>query len=148
MYFNACSILTQMFTLTNRQKSFYVVTVSGCACPGSTLMYECTVMGSHGGTTIWTGSALNCPSSSNEISLFHTRFTSYGTYDSCNNGSIVAGSLSVEDNLYISQLNVTITSNILGKTIGCGYDGGYYIYFQPTILPITGLNLYNYVGIS
>ena len=141
MYLNACSILTQMFILTYRQKkSFYVVTVSGCACPGSTLMYECTVMGSLGGITIWTGSALNCPSSSNNIYLLHNRITSYRTYGSCNNGSIVAGILSVEDNLYISQLNVTITSDILGKTIGCGYDNGGYIYFQPTILPIIGLN--------
>ena len=33
-------------------KSFYVVTVSGCACPGSTLTYKCIVMGSRGGAAM------------------------------------------------------------------------------------------------
>ena len=117
--------------------NLYTVTVSGCACPGNTLVYECTVMGSYVGTTIWTGSALNCLS--NHIYLFHYRFTQHRTYDFlCNNGAIVARSLSVEDNLYTSQLNVTVAHDMLGETIGCGYDNGSYTNYQP-FLPITGL---------
>jgi hypothetical protein len=35
----------------------------------------------------------------------------------------VAQSLSVQDNLYTSQLNITVTHNVAGKTIICFYDG-------------------------
>ena len=37
---------------------------SGCGCSASheSLIYECTVMGGPGGATVWTGTALNCPS--------------------------------------------------------------------------------------
>ena len=96
---------------------------SRCACPGDTLTYECTIMGSSGGATVWTGTALNCPS--DEIVLFHQRFTELGgTIRSCihNNGATVAQSLSVRNDLYTSQLNITITRNLVGKVIMCVYD--------------------------
>ena len=48
--------------------------VSGCACPGDTLTYECTVVGA--GSTIWTGSAFNCSNSNYMILLLHNRFSS------------------------------------------------------------------------
>ena len=78
-------------------------------------------MGEPGGATVWTGSALNCPLASDEITLLHQRFIN-GTVRSCNNGATVARSLSVEGNLYTSQLNVTVASNIAGKNIMCVYD--------------------------
>ena len=78
-------------------------------------------MGGPGGGTVWTGTALNCLSG--EIILLHQRFTeSDGTIRSCNNGATVAQSLYVQDNLYVSQLNITVTHNILGKTVTCVYD--------------------------
>ena len=78
-------------------------------------------MGDPGGATVWTGTALNCPS--NEITLLHQRFTDPGgIIRSCNNGATVVQSLSVQDNLYASQLNITVTHNIPGKTIACAYD--------------------------
>ena len=93
-----------------------------CNCLNQTLIYECTVIGDHGGATVWTGTALNCPS--DEIILLHRRFTqSDGATRSCNNGATVAQSLSVQDNLYTSQLNVTIVPNVAGKSIMCFYDG-------------------------
>ena len=80
-------------------------------------------MGSPFGATVWTGSVLNCPS--DEIVLLHSRFTGPGgTIRSCNNGATVAQSLYVQDNLYTSQLNITVTRDIPGKTITmtCAYD--------------------------
>ena len=104
----------------NRQILFIkAVLTSGCACPGDTLTYECTVVGGPRGVTVWTGSGFDC--AANEIVLSHKRFLN-GTFGSCNNGAIVARSVSVEGNNYISQLNVS--SDIAGKTIKCLYDNG------------------------
>ena len=113
--------------------------MSGCVCPGDISTYECVTMGA--GLTIWTGTAFNCSSSSNEILLFHSRFSSTkGTYGSCNDGSIVGRSLFVEGNNYTSLLNVTVTPNIAGKTVECFYDDGRTatLFFTLTI-PTTGL---------
>ena len=95
-----------------------------------------------GGATIWTGSAFNC--AGNEITLIHYRFDDgRGTYGVCNNGTIVARSLSVEGNNYTSQLNVTITSDTAGSTIECTSDNGIRIkhIFTLTIPIVTGLSL-------
>ena len=109
--------------------------MSGCVCPGDTLTYECTVMG--GIWTVWTGSAFNCY----EIALLHSRFMNTRTY-TCNNGAIVAQSLSVEGNYYTSQLNVTITPDIIGKTIECIVDNGTrsILLYSWVISRITGLS--------
>ena len=100
----------------------HAVLTSGCACPGDTLTYKCTVVGGIlGGATVWKGTAFDCPL--NEIALLHPRFTSaIGTYGVCNSGAIVARSFSVEGNNYTSQLNVTFTSDIAGETIMCVHD--------------------------
>ena len=91
---------------------------SECVRPGDTLTYDCTVTGQPGGFTVWTGSAFDCLS--NEISLPHNRYTlAEGAFGVCNNGAIVAKSLSVEANNYTSQFNVTVTTDIAGKTIEC-----------------------------
>ena len=91
-----------------------------------------------GGTTIWSGSA----SKYCEISLIHIRFGT-GAYGTCNNGAIVARSLSVEGNNYTSYLNVTVTPDTAGKTIECASDNGTYIksLFTSTIPIVTGLLL-------
>ena len=76
-----------------------------------------------GAVTIWTGSAFDCPASNNEIYVLpsRNRFLSIGV---CSNGAIVANVISVEENIYTSQVNVTVTSEIVGKTIECyHYDG-------------------------
>ena len=79
-------------------------------------------MGGPGGATVWTGTALNCPS--DEIVLLHGRFTqSDGTIRSCNHEATVAKSLYVNNNLYISQLNITVTHDLTGRAIMCAYDG-------------------------
>ena len=90
-----------------------------CSCPGDILTYECNVTGTLGGATVWRGAAYDC--SLYEITLLHSRFAD-GTFGVCNDGDIVARSLSVEGNNYTSQLNINVTSNIAGKTIDCVDD--------------------------
>ena len=99
-----------------------MITRSACGCFGEILTYECTVLGGSRGATIWTGSALtDCPS--NEIVLLHRHFTdSGGIIGSCNNGAAVAQSLNVQNNLYTSQFNITITLDTTEKTVMCFYD--------------------------
>ena len=53
----------------------------------------------------------------------------------------MARSVSVDGNNYTSQLNVTVTSDTIGKTIECSHESGtnIYTYFSSTI-SITGLS--------
>ena len=70
--------------------------------------------------TIWTGSAFDCSSSENEIFMiphFHYLAT-------CSKGTIVAIIISVEEDNYTSQLNVTVTPETVGKNIECLYTDG------------------------
>ena len=72
-----------------------------------------------------------------EILLLHYRFPS--AVVECNNGAIVARSLSVEGNNYTSQLNVTVTSDIAGTTVECGYDNStHYIVKWSIVVPSSG----------
>ena len=94
-----------------------------CACPGDTLSFNCEVIGGDGGVTIWTGTAFDCHDRNDEIILLHGGFmSSNGTYSECNNGAIMARSLGVKGSNYTSQLTVSVTSDLNGKTIMCIYD--------------------------
>lgn len=102
-------------------------TVHQCSCPGDILSFECMVIGNNFGTTVWRGSAFDCTSS--EISLLHSLYVnsmhmpaSTHAYGDCNNGSIVAESLRRENTCYISQLNVTVSADMIGKSIECIHD--------------------------
>lgn len=80
-------------------------------------------MGTIIGNTVWTGTAFSCNDGSNEIALLHSRYaSSNGAVGVCNNGVIVARSLRVEDGYYTSQLNVSVTADIAGKTVVCLHD--------------------------
>ena len=83
-------------------------------------------MGGTATVTVFQGNALNCGATSNEISLLHSRFnTTSGTDGSCNDGLIVAQSVSVESNCYTSTLNITfICPNLIGRMIKCIRDDG------------------------
>ncbi len=98
-----------------------LVSISQCDCLDQTLIYECTVTGDPEGATVWTGTVLNCPS--DELVLLHRRFTEPdGAIRNCNSGATVAQSLYIQGSLYTSQLNITVTHNVAGKTIMCFYD--------------------------
>ena len=78
-------------------------------------MFECNVTGV--GSTVWRGSAFNCPL--REIVFRHNQFIdSKGT---CNDGAILARGVSVEGNRYTSRLNVTISSSLNGESIVCAH---------------------------
>ena len=72
-----------------------------------------------GGSTVWSGTALDCPLARSEITLRHSQFTSNGAFGICNNGDIVGRSLEVVNNCYTSQLNVTIREQFNNKTVRC-----------------------------
>ena len=99
-----------------------------CTCPGDTLTFECAVMGKSYGLTVWTGSVFSNCLAVQEIVLFHSDIGANGasTLRKCSyihgNVSIVAQGLRVENGSYISQLNVTVTSDVIGKSIECLYD--------------------------
>ena len=77
-----------------------------------------------GGYTIWRGTAFSdCISDEQEILLIHLRFISNGgTNGTCNHGDIVGRSLGVEGSNYTSQLDVTVTSDVIGKNIMCSNE--------------------------
>ena len=87
-----------------------------------TLTFECEVIG--GVSTVWKGTAFMCPNTDNEIILLHSRFNNESSRE-CNNGSILVVSIEVADgNKYISLVNVTFNSLLIGKTVECFSDDG------------------------
>ena len=87
------------------------------------MSYECAVVGN--GITVWHGSAFDC--SGNEISLIHILYNSIEShvicaYGECNNGAIVAKGIRIENGTYISQLNVSISTDMIGRSIECFED--------------------------
>ena len=95
---------------------------SNCYFPGNTLTFaECTVEG-QSGVTIWTGSAFNCTGNSNEITLGHSSNSFRLEAGSCNNRSIIGRGVEVVDDHYTSQLNITFSCAMIGKTVKCFYD--------------------------
>ena len=91
------------------------------------MTYECEEIGRDSGITLWRGSAFDCASSSNEISLLHHLHMDYNAHarssGECNNGSIIAQILRVDNgSIHVSQLNITVSDSDIGKTIECNYD--------------------------
>ena len=81
-------------------------------------------------STVWKGSAFECPSSNNEVILLHSRYSSSNSSASCNyNGSvtIVVQIVGVSGNTYTSQVTIrdsAIKSDLIGKTVECVRDNG------------------------
>lgn len=99
--------------------SLIVLHPSECTCSGDVLTYECRVV--DGSATVWRGSAFDCPSSGGEIVLRHSQVASGGAVGVCNNGAIVGQGVSVVDNCFTSQLNVTLSSRLNGKSVECAH---------------------------
>ena len=87
------------------------------------IAYQCTVCGE--GATLWTGSLLNC--NSNYLILSHRLFedgSASGARRECNNGAVTARSVGVlrgnsTVNCYISQLHISMNTDINNKTVTC-----------------------------
>ena len=71
---------------------------------------------------MWAGSAFICQGS--EISLQHSRFVDNTAVGECNNGGIVGRGIRVNGSIYTSHLNVTLTPEVIGKTVNCLFDDG------------------------
>ena len=96
--------------------------INNCTCEGHVQIYECSVIGY--GATIWRGSALDCSSSTNEIVIL--RSDSVNRSITCNNGEIyIVGHLvRRENNSYVSQLSVSVSSEVIGRNISCYHEVG------------------------
>ena len=90
---------------------------------GSVLIYSCSVVGE--GSTVWTGTAFDCPSTNDAIILKHN-ITEYNTtVGTCSNGAIITGrGLSVEGNCFTSQLNIRATADLEGESVICIHRNG------------------------
>ena len=97
--------------------------VNACACPGDTLMYQCSNTGNTS-YTIWGGNALKCRYSWSYMILYHQRCCT--NYRSCNRGATTAQLLRYENSCYTSQLNITIESRnkLDNETVSCVTDNG------------------------
>ena len=71
------------------------------------------------GSTVWSGTAFDCPSTSSEITLRHSQFSSNQAFGICNNGEIVGRGIGVTNNCYTSQLNVTVREGFNNKSVQC-----------------------------
>lgn len=122
------------------EKVIEVSVNNDCIHPCDTVTYECTVFGDQGGFTVWTGDFFaHCPNNKTVMILQHevaeTSDSELNFIDQvCNNGNIVGWIVRVENGVYTSQLNVMLTSDIVGRSIECAYDNG-------TIHKIGSLNL-------
>ena len=120
--YGLCRALVQncsSFINTGSSESEEMLRTSECICPGYTSVFQCTVVGS--GSTVWRGGIFSCLG--NEVSLRHSQFQS-GAAGECNNGAIVAESLSVVDNCYTSRLTVAVQMEMDGQTLECAHDDG------------------------
>ena len=92
------------------------------ACPGRILMFECIVNGTSADSTVWRGTAF----SDCEIILLHNRFGNKpeGTTRTCSNSDITGWSVRIEGSLYVSQLEITIDLETVGKSVVCVHDDG------------------------
>ena len=87
------------------------------------MIFVCKTIGI--GATVFQGSALDCVDKDDSITLFHSRFNETGgDIGTCNDGDIMGHSVRVKDNCYTSEINVTVSSSLIGKTIECSHDNG------------------------
>ena len=114
---------------------------SNCVCPGYTLTLECTVVGTPLGTTVWQGSFFDC---SNGIILLHDSNRFMFEKKDCNNGSIVGQGLAINGNRYTTQLNITVSDNVIGESIECYYNFNEQILVESLTINTTGNDLHDF----
>jgi hypothetical protein len=129
--------------------------ITDCTCPQGIVTYECTVCGL---AIAWEGTALDsCPGG--EIALTNRDLVEpMGTPIICNGGTVAAHG-SVEDGCLASQLNITYSATLQGRSVRCSVDNGthasqvgidmlapstgrYTIFNKTNSVPIAKYNLY------
>lgn len=98
-----------------------LVAINSCTCEGHTQIYECRVTGN--GATIWKGSALDCSSSRNEIIILSS--DSVNRSRICNNGAIAGRLVRRENDSYLTQLSVSVSSEVISRNISCYHEVGH-----------------------
>ena len=93
------------------------------------MIYECSIMGGFGGSTIFRGKPspfADCTGNPNLLSLPHSQFDheSQDVIRTCNDDAVIGRSISIQNGTYTSQLSITITSELLGDTIQCIHNNG------------------------
>ena len=69
---------------------------------------------------MWKGDAIHCNDNEDEIIFLHSRFLENGNRNkTCNDGDVRGQSVGVMYDKYTSRLNVTLTSELIGKNIMC-----------------------------
>ena len=86
-------------------------------CIGERVIYNCGVFG--GSSTLWRGSAFDCPQDGSVITLRHTQFESNQAFGICSNGDIIGHGLEAVNNCYTSQLNMTVRESFNNKSVQC-----------------------------
>ena len=105
-----------LVTVTATEKNNEIVSHdmlgSECLCPNK-LIFECTItINSTEESLLWNGSAFsNC-------GIVLQPFLSW-TRSECNEGAIVGSIMGDENSGYLSQLNVTLNFEVIGKNILC-----------------------------
>ena len=115
----------QQFTLSYPPMGAY-------SCPGSNITYTCVLCSTlRGVTTVWTGSAVQCPSTgsqvANQLSLYQkSNGVVYPTAtESCGNLSAVTTNVSTDGYCYTSVLTIPAVQGLNGTTVMCvdGFTG-------------------------
>ena len=95
------------------------------ACNGKVLTLSCNV--SRNGTTVWNGTAFDCPSTNDHILFVSEIFNSSRPVNKSCGDDVIARVVSADDYIYRTELNFTAnspSSNGKQVTIQCGYDDG------------------------
>ena len=80
------------------------------------------INGTNDGSTVWKGAALQDVCMLQEILLLHREFVRVSGESECAGGLVAWRALGVENNFYISQLNITYTAGLIGKAVVCAHD--------------------------
>lgn len=89
------------------------------------MSFVCVINGTIEGITVWKGTALQdvCRSLQQDITLLHREFESgIAGFTMCSSNIIAWRTLGVENNSYVSQLNITYSPGLNGREIVCAYD--------------------------
>ena len=93
--------------------------INECTCEGSHQFYDCTV--DRANSTVWRGTALNCPAINNEIVFQYGAPGAVNT--SCNEGAVSGYVIRANDSSYTSRLSIFITPALNGSRVSCFSDG-------------------------
>ena len=117
------SSITLLYFLFYHAARNEVSLINQCTCLGFSQTYECTIA-AEGGSTIWKGTAIDCPEIGNEIFLGHSS-QEFTQIRGCFSRPITAYGVRIEENCYTSRLNITtLDLNMNNESVQCIYSNG------------------------